>query len=253
MRYEEFRDQIQGALKGVGLFQQRIGNPIETIELSGAGRRWKVYLSRSAPQKAEPFHVSAKIAFNWNPFDNARSYTCEEDLLTELLGRKKQGLKTLQRFTRVDLELRAGLPYGSTATIQDPQLFRAWSESVILKLDKQFTERKERPGRLIAILGFLGEIEVDARCGAGGKLPLHGVSVEGFRLVRVPRVWDNPERRDAEKDSAEEAARLARRFKSAIDEWTGSVAELARWIRYAPPPPEAKPVEPRFDDREEES
>jgi len=95
MRYDEFRDQLQGALQDVGLLRQRIGSPIETMELSGAGRLWKVYISRSSPPDAEPFHVSAKIAFNWSPFDNARSYTCEEDLLTELLGRKKQGLKTV--------------------------------------------------------------------------------------------------------------------------------------------------------------
>ena len=65
-------------------------------------------------------------------------------------------------------------------------------------------------------------------------------------------MWDDPDRRNAEKGAAEEIARLARRFKNAMDEWTESVAELARWIRYAPPPPEAKPAEPWFEDREEE-
>ena len=32
-----------------------------------------------------------------------------------------------------------------------------------------------------------------------------------------------------------------------LDEWTASIAELATWIRYSPPPPDAKPVEPWFD------
>ena len=56
----------------------------------------------------------------------------------------------------------------------------------------------------------------------------------------------------AEKGIGEEFARLAGRFKDALDEWTRSVAELARWIRYLPPLPEAKRVEPRFEDDEED-
>jgi hypothetical protein len=252
MRYDEFRDKLQDALQRVGLFHQRISNPSETIEISGTGRRWKLYVMQSSPPEVEPFHVTAKIAFNWNPFDTARSYTCEEDLLTELLGRKKQSFNTMQRFIRVDLELHAGLPYGSTTTIPDSQIFGSWTGSARQKLDKLITEHKERQGRLVAVLGALEDVEVEARCDAGGVLSLKRLSIAGFRLVRVPRVWDDPDRRNAEKGAAEELARLARRFKNAMDEWSGSVVELAKWIRYAPPPPEAKPVEPWFEDEEEE-
>jgi hypothetical protein len=42
------------------------------------------------------------------------------------------------------------------------------------------------------------------------------------------------------------------RFKTALDEWTKSVSELATWIRYSPPPSGAKPVEPSFDDQSED-
>jgi len=214
MRYEEFRDQLQDALRDVGLFLQHIGNPIETIELSRTRRRWKVYILRSSPPNTEPFHVAAKIVFDWSPFDAARSYTCEEDLLMKLLGRKKRPSNTAPRFTRVDLELQASLPYGSTTTIPDPQIFASWTDSVGQKLDTLLTERKERQGRLIAVLGGLEEVEVEARCDAGGMLSLKGVSVAGFRFVRVPRVWDDPDRDNAEKGAAEELARLARRFKN---------------------------------------
>ena len=67
-------------------------------------------------------------------------------------------------------------------------------------------------------------------------------------MVRVPRVLDSPERRAAEADSNRELGRLARLFKTALDAWTESVSGLATWIRYSPPPPDAKPVEPFFDD-----
>jgi hypothetical protein len=38
----------------------------------------------------------------------------------------------------------------------------------------------------------------------------------------------------------------------ALDDWTDKVCALATWIRYAPPPPGAKPIEPWFDDESED-
>ncbi|MBI4473470.1 MAG: hypothetical protein HY646_12440 [Acidobacteria bacterium] len=247
MRYNEFRDRFQDALREAELFFQYGEQPIEIIDLASTSRRWKLYIRLSA-QNPEPFHVSAKISFNWSPVNAARAYTCEEDLLTELIGRKQRPAKTEQRWARVNLALYATLPYGSTTPIPDPQIFGSWTGSAGEKLDKWLTEFKERQGRVVAVTGGREEVEVEARSNAEGVLFLKGVSVSGFRIVRVPRVWDDPDRREAEKDIDEELARLARRFKDALDEWTRSVAELARWIRYAPPPPEAKPVEPWFED-----
>jgi hypothetical protein len=83
-----------------------------------------------------------------------------------------------------------------------------------------------------------------------GILFLKGVAVSSFRIVRIPRVWDDPVRRRVEKGIGEELAQLAGRFRDAIDEWNKSVADLARWIRYSPPPPGTKPAEPWFEDEE---
>jgi hypothetical protein len=69
-------------------------------------------------------------------------------------------------------------------------------------------------------------------------------------VIRVTRVRDDPERREAERDAADELARLAA-FR-ALDEWTESVSQLATWVRYALPPPNAKPIEPWFDDQSED-
>jgi len=35
-------------------------------------------------------------------------------------------------------------------------------------------------------------------------------------------------------------------------EWIKNVSELATWIRYSPPPPGAKPIEPWFEDQSED-
>lgn len=90
MRYNEFRDQLQDALRQAGLLFRHLDRPIEIIDLGSTDRRWKLYVWRSGPQSPEPFHVSAKIAFDWSPVNAARAHTCEEDLLTELLGRKER-------------------------------------------------------------------------------------------------------------------------------------------------------------------
>ena len=240
MRYDEFRDRLQDCLREAGLFFQHADRPSETIDLVDSDRRWMVYIGRSAPQKADPFFVSAKIGFRWDPFAAARSYTCEEDLLTELLGRKEPSPKTKPRLLRVDLDLYATLPYGSTTPMPDPLVFGAWTTSIGEKLDKLLPETEERRGN-IAVMGYRGDVEVQARSIAGGSLALTGISLSGFRMVRVPRIWNDPDRRDAEKGAGKELDRLARRFKGALVEWTTSVAELATWLRYFPPPPVTAP------------
>jgi hypothetical protein len=252
MRYEEFRDQLQFALQNVGLLGQRIGNPTETIDLESIERIWKVYILGSSTANTEPFHVTAKIAFNWSPSNSARSYTCEEDLLTELLGRIKSSSKTEPRFTRVDLELHARLPHGSTSAIPEAQTLGSWADSLRQKLDKVFRENKWRQGRLVAVLGALDEVSIESRCDSTGCLSMAGISIAGFRMVRVPRVWDDPVRRDAEKGAAAELLQLAQKFRYSLEEWMAGIAELAKWIRYTPPPADAKEIEPPFEEEKDE-
>ena len=252
MRYAEFRDRLEDALQEAGLFFHDADRRVETIDLADTVRSWKGYVCRAAPQRAEPFHVSAEIGFEWNPVDAARAYTCEEDLLTELLGRRRQPTRTERRWTRIDLSLHASLPYGSTTSMPEPHVFGAWAASVEQKADAALTDTEEKKGRLVAVLGGHGDVEVHAHCKPDGAVSLKAVAISGFRMVRLPRVWDNPERREAERGPRDELGRLARRFKSALDEWTTSVSELATWIRYSPPPPGAKLVEPWREDQSED-
>ena len=252
MRYDEFRDQLQDALHETGLFSKYVDRPTEVIDLASADWRWEVFVYRDAPESVNPFHVSAKISFRWSAANAARGHTCEEDLLAELLGRRMRLPKTQRRWTRVDLELYATLPYGSTTPIPEPQVFKSWTHSVGEKLDKLLTDFQERQGRIVAVMGSREEVKIEAKWKAEGDLSLTGISVSAFQLVRVPRVWDDPLRREAEKGNGKELARLAGRFKQALDEWINSVSELGNWIRYSPPPPEAKRLEPWFEDEEEE-
>jgi hypothetical protein len=82
-------------------------------------------------------------------------------------------------------------------------------------------------------------------------LSLSAVAIAGFRIVRVPRVWDSPKGRVTEADSHGELTRLARTFKTALAAWVESISALATWVRYSPPFPGAKPAEPWFNDQSE--
>jgi hypothetical protein len=252
VRYAQFRDRLESALQEAGLFFHDADRRVETIDLVDTVRSWKVYVCRVAPQSAEPFHVSAEIGFEWSPVDAARAYTCEEDLLTELVGRRRRPIRTERRWTRIDLSLHAGLPYGSMTSMPESHVLGAWTASVVEKADAAFNEIEQKKGRIVAVLGGHRDLEVQTHRKPDGVVSLTAVAISGFRTVRVPRVWDNPDRRAAERDPRDELGRLARRFKTALDEWTKSVSELATWIRYSPPPPGAKPVEPWFDDQSED-
>src|SRR2546430_9167087 len=75
MRYAEFRDQLEDALQDAGLFFRGVDRPVETVDLADTMRRWKVYIYRTVPRSAEPFHVSAAISFYWSPADAAPAST----------------------------------------------------------------------------------------------------------------------------------------------------------------------------------
>jgi hypothetical protein len=250
MRYEEFRNQLEDALVQVRLLDRRPWDPAESIDLTGTGRHWKTYYY-SLATSPEPFNVSAKIAFDWDAVNAARSQTTEEDLITALLGRSDVSSRISKRFTRVDLDLHAGLVYGKTAEIPDPKLFGSWTAAVGRQLGDLLAEVRQRRGGRLEVLGHVGEIELDTRCSAAGVISLKALSVEAFRIVRIPRVWDDPERRDREKGAARDLALLARQFRQAVDAWTASVAELARWIRHTPAPKTSRARHPNERHRPE--
>lgn len=214
MRYAEFRDPLEAALHAEGLCSPGADQRVEAIDLTDTLRTWKVNVWRTARDDTKPFDVSAVIAFTWSPIDAARASTSEEDLLTELVGRRKRPPRTERRWTRVDLRLHANLPYGSTTSIPEPSVLGAWTAAVVGQADATFNDIEERDGRILA--GGHGDLELRAQCDPDGVVSLSAIAIAGFRLVRVPRVWDSPERRAAEADSKGELGRLARTFKGAL-------------------------------------
>lgn len=153
MRYAEFRDRLENSLLDAGLMIHSRLPSTETIDLGDSVRHWKAWIIGITPPGTKPFDVSADISFEWNSVDAARAHTCEEDLLTALLGRRRESARTQPRWTRVDLSLRTSLPYGSTTSIPEPHLFGPWSTSVVDTVGAALTDVKERKGNIVAILG----------------------------------------------------------------------------------------------------
>ena len=248
MRYEDFRDRFDAALRQAGFLNFHLTEARETIDISSTDRLWRVWVGQTTGREPEPFHVSGKVSFRWGPSNTSRSHTCEEDLLTELYGRNEYSADTVPGLVRVDLSLRATLPYGSTTPMPSPEVWRSWSDSVEAGLDAALPrEDSDQEHRLLpTVRGWRSDVEVAARCTEDGDLVLDGVSVSAFRLVPVPRVWDDPEKRERERDGDERLVELAGRIKAAMDEWRGTLVDLGRWITYGPPP--SGVIEDPFDE-----
>jgi hypothetical protein len=234
MRYDEFRDRWLAALRGsrVLSYQDR---PEETVNLTTMGRRWEVHV---IGRSAEPFHPAATVGFDWDPFASARSYTCEEDLLTDLYGRRA-ARSTQPRLVRVDFAFRAALTWGSTIPLPAAEVRNPWAKAVQEKLDEALavTRRRKAPGTM-----WRGELELEGAAAPDGSFALNGISSSSGELIVIPRVWDDNRRQEREGSAAKRIDELAARIRKGLDAWLESVDELARWLRYAP---DAGPASPR--------
>ena len=225
MRYEEFRDRLKEAIQGTDLSNVGPTQPSETIDLYSTDRVWRMWIGPTYGREAEPFHVFCRIRFRWSPLNASRSDTCEEDLLTELYGREGYSTHTVPSLIRVDISLRASLPYGSTTPMLLPEIWRSWSDSVEAGLDEALprADTYEEQSLLPVVRGGRGDVEVEARCSEGGELSLAGLSVSAFRLVPVPRVWDDPDKREEEPDFDDHLVELADRIKEAVERMDGDL------------------------------
>ena len=77
--------------------------------------------------------------------------------------------------------------------------------------DAVFTDTEQKKGRIVAILGGHGDVEVQAHCKSDGVVSLKSLAISGFLTIRVPRVWDDAERRVVERDPRDELDRIGPR------------------------------------------
>ena len=223
MKYEDFKEALTHALAEAGL--GRITGGAETLDPVTLDRKEELYVEPlRSRQLAEPFFVSAMIKFEWGALLTARDRTCEEDLLHEILTRAEvDALRdTEPPWLRVDITLRASLPFAKSAPMPDPGVLRSWAreaegrlESIEPLLPPQ-NARMTEDGRL-EVFGWKGEPRISALMNSDGELRFDQVSIASWQAIELPRIWDDPEREDEPVD--EQLRLMSERLRAALNAW----------------------------------
>lgn len=232
MTYEEFKAAFLYALRESHLPTIH-GDDVaeEWLDLHSTDRRVKVYVEPLGGQDVEPFHVTAELSWRWESLHTARSRSCEEDVLVELLGREDaEDLQTEPPWLRVDIILRASLPYGEKRPMPAPATWRKWVREAMGRLER--IERvvpddmvEERDGGLLAVLAWQGELEVRAACGLDGELLFESVRLASWQSITLPRKLNNSDSEDEPPDV--QLAAMFQRVRAALHAWMEVMDHLA--------------------------
>ena len=225
MQYHEFRDALVSALRDARF--RFMGRPGETIDLITTSRQYEAFLEAVTVQRAEPFYVAASVSFKWDPFESARTYTNEDDLLSELLGRDDEPIDTMPRSLRVDFVLKASLPHGTEAPMLAADRWRSWSRSIPERLDSFLsTNAPEHRGSPFIVTEWIGTVAAELESTAAGDAILRAVSLPSWQSVILPRVRDAVDEPEVDVDRQLEV--LAGKYRHALDAWTDGITELSQ-------------------------
>jgi hypothetical protein len=195
---------------------QVFGRPSESVDLSGMDRRYEIALEPAAGQGARPFFVTARLRWRWRSLHAARTSTTEEDMLTELFGREPvTDLETEAPWMRVDVVLRAFLPWGKPISMP-PQAERArWIRDITRRLERL---------QPVEAMSWTGSPRFASSWTTGGELAIHGATLEAWRGIELPRCWDDPEKTDPHPGA--QLAELFAYADTALAEWAACICRL---------------------------
>lgn len=230
VNYDAFKSAFLAALAESGL--PTMGPPphVETLDLKSTDRTVKLYVEPIGAhdrRRTGPFSITGKIWWRWDALNTARTATNEEDIVRELLGERRTRPKTECSSLRIDVKLRAGPELSKPLPMPSPQKLEKWAKEAVMRLEN--VERlvsedvMDDEGRILA---WLGDPEIAATCDASGVLRLQDVTISGFEILRLPRQWDDPDRRPDE-NPYDRLLLLCNRVKAALHAW-GEVADHLR-------------------------
>jgi len=227
--YDEFREAWLLALRESGLRLFGIEALSESLELRATAR---IGESLVVPYyRTDPFTVSAKFRWRWDALHTARTATCEEDMLAELVGREAIGrTRTHRPWMRIDISLHASLPWDSPMPLPSRARWALWTRDVIYTLESRTPlipeeiSREDRPGQL-ELLAYRGEPEAEVRCGRSGELKLAALEISGWQALELVRKWNDTSRRP-DQGVEEQLNQMFARVKAALGAWAELTIQL---------------------------
>jgi hypothetical protein len=225
MKHEPVRTAWLDALRSQALLS-RFDFSEDLIDIRTMARKHSVRIGLDMPQYAEPFLASMRLGWTWTPVHSARTYTNEDDMLSELLGREQADtVVTEPPWVRVDIEMHATLPFGNPLRTQGPDALRRWTREATRALEPTLRTKVERNAHGVeAVHACLGEPEARVQWNDSSELLLLGVELASWRGVELPRASDVDS--PFEADTATQLQRLAVDAHAAFAAWTRSLMLL---------------------------
>jgi len=224
MDYAQFRNSWDEAMRHNGF--GKLGTLVnERIGLAAQDRLYQMIIPHqlSGPSP-HMFYVTAELFWRWDALLSARFATTEEDLLTEILGRKHP-VRTEPHYLRVDIVLHASLPGDRFYPLPGGAAWRDWVAEVASLVAPHFPMVADDTADHPAVISWQEEPEIQVQCGSGGQLYLLGVSLAAAQMIRLPRQWDDPGRRSDPQPDAQ-LDELFERVNMGMDAWAGALDEL---------------------------
>lgn len=224
MTYDELKKAWIRALQESGLPIVGVESVDESLDLRLMHRKVRSVVETFGRQDNPPFHISAVFEYRWDALNSARTATTEEDIMSELLGRDSaRKVRTARPWLRVDVTLRASLPYGKSIPMPSPVAWSKWAREAIGRLERtepvvpEEVTREGRGGHL-EILAWQGEPEARVLVAPDGTLKLDGIVLRSWQAIELPRRWDDPSRRPDKPPDGQLVAMFAR-VKASLNAW----------------------------------
>jgi len=229
VNHHSFRNAFEAALRGSGLAIFGVRGE-DLLDLHNLDRIHRITVEPIGGQDAEPFLVTASLSWRWSALHTARTNTTEEDVVTEMFGPNDlAGAPTERPWIRVDIKLKATLPYGKPLAMPAPSAMRRWFHDAMTRLDlvEPLTpDDIPREHGQFAILAWQeAEPRVHALCRPSGELMVEGLEIAAWQAIDVPRILDDPDH-DPDPGPDEELAAMFGRTQAALSGWMQALDHL---------------------------
>ncbi|MBI9046276.1 MAG: hypothetical protein JEZ06_17410 [Anaerolineaceae bacterium] len=220
MKYSTFRNIWDDSLRSAR-FQLSNNIASETINIETTDREYQSYMHIG---QAHGFHTSIYFNWIWDALLSARFVSTEEDMLMQIFGDFGIHEDTDTPTLRVDYSLSATVPGDQYLPISLQDCWQKWANRIKNEVVPLMTY--DDLGETFPV-SICNEPEIKAICSNSGQFYLSGVSLSAFRLITLPRNWDDSDRH-IEPDSSKQLLELFQRLSQAVALWQESLETLQK-------------------------